>query len=136
MKSGPLLLSALIALAAAATPALGQQAATTAPAQEPARKPSKGEQQALKWFAMLDTNKDGRISREEAKVAFRLSPAIADYFRDADLNGDGYLTQQEIRTVAERRRAEREERRRREQQEKQQAVAPASGRTATPTAAR
>ena len=134
MKLGPLFLSASMVLAAVAMPVMGQPASSPAPAQEPAKKPSKGEQQALKWFNMLDTNRDGRISREEAKLAFRLSPAIAEYFRDADLNGDGYLTEQEIRTVAERRRAERQ--RQRERQEKQQASTSARSESAAPATTR
>ena len=128
--------SALLCLAVLAAPALAQPAAgSAAPVQEPPKRVSKGEKQALKWFGMLDTNKDGRISRDEAKVAFRLSPAIADYFRDADLNGDGYLTQQEIRTVAERRRIERELKRQREQQDPSSSATLANGQSAAPTTA-
>lgn len=119
-----------IAMPLACAPVLAQQA-DAAPAEQPtAKRVSKGEQQALKWFSMLDANKDGRISREEARVAFRLSPALADYFRNADLDGDGYLTQQEIRTVAERRRTERQQRRQREQAE-QSGTAPALARSGT-----
>ena len=118
MKLSRLFLPFLIALPAAMPPALAQPADA---ARASADRPSKGEQQALKWFQMLDTNKDGRISRDEAKVAFRLSPSLAEYFRNADLNHDGYLTQQEIRTVAERRRAERKARRQREAEQASQA---------------
>jgi hypothetical protein len=39
-------------------------------------------------FAALDTNNDGRLSREES----RLLPAT---FSDQDLNGDGFLSQLE-----------------------------------------
>lgn len=127
------LLSISMVLPLACAPALAQQA-DTVPAEQPsAKRVSKGEQQALKWFAMLDANKDGRISRQEARVAFRLSPTLAEYFRDTDLDGDGYLTQQEIRTVAERRRAERQ--RRRQQEAAQAAATPgtAISRAAAPT---
>lgn len=72
---------------------------------------SQGEERALKWFSMLDTNGDGRISRQEAEVGIRLRPSLAKDFKDADVNGDGYLTQNEIRAVADRRRAERQARR-------------------------
>jgi hypothetical protein len=129
------LLPILVALPLAAAPVLAQPVDAAAAAEQPAAKRvSKGEQQALKWFAMLDANKDGRISREEAKLAFRLSPALAKYFRDSDLDGDGYLTQQEIRTVAERRRAERQ--RRRQQEATQAATAPATAVSKAATAER
>lgn len=127
MSFSRLILPALFALSAVAAPALAQPAAP----QASANKPSKGEQQALKWFAMLDADKDGRISREEAKVATRIRPSLADYFREADLNGDGYVTQQEIRTVADRRRAERQARR---QREAEQAAAASPAAQATPKA--
>ena len=78
------------------------------------KKVSKGEAQALQWFQMLDADGDGRVSRKEAEVGFRLRPSLKKDFEDADLNKDGYLTQDEIRTVADRRRTEREARRERE----------------------
>ena len=62
-------------------------------------------------------------------MGFRLKPSLAEDFRQADLNGDGYLTEQEIRGVAERRRAERQERRR---QEQALAARPANARAAKP----
>ena len=98
--------------------AVAQVPDSTAPA--PEAKPtksqprSKGEDQAVKWFGMLDADGDGRVSRKEAEVGIRLRPSLADDFKAADLNGDGYLTQEEIRTVAERRRVEHQARRERE----------------------
>ena len=47
-------------------------------------------------------------------MGIRLRPSLAEEFKRADLNGDGYLTQDEIRKVADRRRTEREARRARE----------------------
>ena len=78
------------------------------------KKVSKGEAQALQWFNMLDADGDGRVSRKEAELGFRLRPSLKKDFEDADLNHDGYLAQNEIRTVAERRRVERQARRERE----------------------
>lgn len=139
MTMSRLFLSALLALGAVPLgmgPAAAQPADAPASAAAPAaKKPSKGEAQALRWFRMLDTDSDGRISRQEAQVAIRLSSRIADYFRDADLNGDGYVTEQEIRTVADRRRAERQARRLREAEEKrQQQLAATPARDAASTA--
>ena len=101
----PALLGLLAALACA--PVLAQTTAVDAIKSAP----HKGEAQALQWFSMLDANNDGRISLDEAKVAFRLKASLREDFKAADLNGDGYLTQQELRTVADRRRAERHARR-------------------------
>jgi hypothetical protein len=39
-----------------------------------------------------DTNKDGRLSRDEAAK----SPSLADAFADLDANSDGYLDQDEL----------------------------------------
>ena len=119
----PALLGLLAALACA--PVLAQTTAVAATKSAP----HKGEAQALQWFSMLDANNDGRISLDEAKVAFRLKASLREYFKSADLNGDGYVTQQEIRTVADRRRAERQARR---QREAEAASAPS---TARPTSA-
>ena len=106
----PLFASLLLPAAALAQQA--QAATPAAPAQASA--PGKGESQALQLFKLLDANGDGRVSWAEAQVAIRLKPSLAELFRRTDTNGDGYLTQDEIRKVADRRRAEREARRARE----------------------
>ena len=123
---------ALLCLSAAA---LAAPAWAQTPAAAPAS-PSKNERQALEWFNLLDTNRDGRISLKEAEVGFRVRPSLRDTFRDADLNHDGYLTQQEIRTVAERRRAERQARRQREATQKAAANSAAAQTSARATADR
>lgn len=86
-------------------------APATASADTARSTPSKGERQALEWFHMLDTDGDGRISRGEARIGFVIKPSLRQLFEDADSNGDGYLTQDEIRAAADRRRAERKRRR-------------------------
>lgn len=86
------------------------QTAPAAPAPATTAAPSAGERQALQWFSMLDADGDGRISLDEARVAFRLKPSLRRTFRETDTNGDGYLTQEEIRAAADRRRAERQRR--------------------------
>ncbi|MFT3779619.1 MAG: EF-hand domain-containing protein [Ottowia sp.] len=84
----------------------------------PAKTRAGREQQAVEWFNLFDTDHDGRLSRKEARMAFALRPSLAEDFAKADLNGDGYLTQDEIRAVAERRRAERQQRRQREAEQR------------------
>ncbi len=75
---------------------------------------SKGEEQALKWFRMLDINGDGRISRGEVAWITRFKPEVAKEFKEADANQDGFVTKEEIRALADRRRTEREARRAKE----------------------
>lgn len=97
----PALLGLLAALACA--PVLAQTTAVAATKSAP----HKGEAQALQWFSMLDANNDGRISLQEASIAFRLKPSLQAQFRATDTNHDGYLTADEIRAAADRKRAER-----------------------------
>lgn len=109
--------ASLVCAAWAQDGAPGSAASPPPPSAAPkiaARQPGKNEEQALRWFSMLDADGDGRVSWKEAQVGIRLRPSLADEFKRADLNGDGYLTQDEIRKVADRRRAEREARRARE----------------------
>lgn len=46
-------------------------------------------------FIQLDTDSDGRISKEEAKADSR----VAKRFQEADANGDGYLTLDEFSDI-------------------------------------
>ena len=75
---------------------------------------SEREQLYLQYFRMLDANKDGRISRDEGRFLLKYKPSLAEDFKQADVNHDGYLTEQEVRGLAERRRVERQARRQRE----------------------
>ncbi len=109
--------ASLVCAAWAQDGAPGSAASPPPPSAAPkiaARQPGKNEEQALRWFSMLDADGDGRVSWKEAQVGIRLRPSLAEEFKRADLNGDGYLTQDEIRKVADRRRTEREARRARE----------------------
>ncbi|WP_051237436.1 EF-hand domain-containing protein [Ottowia thiooxydans] len=74
----------------------------------------KGDEQALKWFRMLDSNGDGRLSRDETAWITRFKPSVAEQFNAADANRDGYVTQDEIRALAKKRRVEREANRKKE----------------------
>ena len=111
--------ASLVCAAWAQDGAPGSAASPPPPSAAPkiaARQPGKNEEQALRWFSMLDADGDGRVSWKEAQVGIRLRPSLAEEFKRADLNGDGYLTQDEIRAEAARQRAERLARREREAQ--------------------
>jgi len=64
-----------LALMAMATPALSESEAPS--------------------FALLDANRDGLISRDEARADER----VAAGFADADKDRDGYLTTEEFATI-------------------------------------
>jgi len=121
-------------LTALALPGAGALAQTLPPGVAQGKLPAQAktragrEQQIIEWFNLFDTDHDGRLSRKEARLAFALKPSLAEDFRQADLNGDGYLTLDEIRTIAERRRVERQARRAREAGTAATAPAPVSAR--------
>ena len=79
------LLAALVTLAPAALLA-ADPAATTPPAGKP-----HGEG---RWFAQVDTNHDGAISREEALAAAQAR--IDKQFAQLDTNHDGLITQDDL----------------------------------------
>ena len=104
-------------MAAVSVSALAKSPAAPSPvpAAAPSAPASKNEEQAIRWFKMLDTNQDGRLSRDETAWLTRFKPALAEEFKAADANRDGYVTQNEIRALADQRRVEREARRKKEQ---------------------
>lgn len=100
-------------MATASTAALAQAPQTAAPAQPPAATApadapqaglSKGEIKAQREFKMLDFNGDGKLSRSEVK----LFPRLAAAFDEADTDGDGFVSYEEVRAFAAKYRAERD----------------------------
>lgn len=77
------------------------------------------ERKALFWFRLLDTNKSGSLSRDE----IRGISALNKEFDNADTNGDGEVTEAEIRALSKKRV---DERRARKAREKAQAEAASS----------
>lgn len=70
-----------------------------------AKGPGGGPPSPDRMFEMLDLNKDGEITREEAEAARE------QRFQAADTNGDGLLSREEMSAAREARAAERQERR-------------------------
>lgn len=95
--------------------------AASAPAEQAQPGLSKGEIKAMREFKMLDFNGDGKLSRSEVK----LFPRLAAAFDEADTDGDGFVSYEEVRAFAAKYRAERDR-----NKPAQPAEAPASGASA------
>lgn len=79
--------------------ALGPVAGMSSEASPP---PPPGRPAPGEHFAALDQDGDGRISRDEAKAA----PRLSDGFDRIDANGDGFLVKDELRAAREKMREE------------------------------
>lgn len=98
---------ALACTAGAQPPAAAARAPATAASATPAENQAsltKGEIKAQREFKMLDFNGDGKLSRTEVQ----LFPRLANAFDEADTDGDGYVSYEEVRAFAAKYRAERE----------------------------
>jgi Ca2+-binding EF-hand superfamily protein len=62
-------------------------------------------------FDKIDTNNDGKISLEEWKSAHPNAPMAEEWFASADVNGDGFITQEEIQETLEEKVRKRRRRR-------------------------
>jgi len=67
-------------------------AAAQTPAAAPAAEPKYTVAQIAQAFGLIDANKDGKLSREEA-AGFR---GVARHFDEADVNKDGVLSRKEF----------------------------------------
>lgn len=103
-NSTPLVLALACALGAAAVTAIAQQMPSDPPAPgEPGAPPPKGHGPMMGGFMRLDTNHDGKISREEAAK----DPKLAAKFDQLDVNHDGFLDRSDFEAM----RAQREQKR-------------------------
>lgn len=62
-------------------------------------------------FNKIDINKDGRISLDEWKSALPNEPRAEEWFAAVDSNGDGFLTKEELQESVERKVRERQRKR-------------------------
>lgn len=77
--------------------------AATASAQDGTPKQRKGDPE--KMFAKLDTDSDGKISKDEAAKAER--PMLKEKFDEIDTNKDSFIDKDELKTFRQKRMAER-----------------------------
>jgi Ca2+-binding EF-hand superfamily protein len=60
-------------------------------------------ERADKWWARVDTNKDGMVSREEANAN---APRLARDFDKVDADGNGQVTREELESAGKQKRAQ------------------------------
>ena len=89
MKSSRLLLAASVAALLPLTGAFAQS--PTPPTEEPAQPAQQPAQQGA-TFESLDTNSDGRISKEEAAV----NSSVTEQFSRYDKDGNGFIERAEV----------------------------------------
>jgi Ca2+-binding EF-hand superfamily protein len=91
MKSSRLLIAASVAALLPLTGAFAQSPTppTEDPATQPAQQPA---QQQGATFESLDTNSDGRISKDEAAV----NSSVTEQFSRYDKNGNGFIEREEV----------------------------------------
>lgn len=86
---------ALLILLAIASPAMAQDA----PAQPdaPVKQDAPAKRPRVTWeahFAQANAAHDGHLTLEEAKAGFK---TVARHFRDIDMDGKGYVTENDVR---------------------------------------
>lgn len=62
------------------------------------------QQQMKERFNKIDANRDGKLSRDEARQG---APKLAEHFDKLDANGDGQVTPEEMREARRAHRADR-----------------------------
>jgi Ca2+-binding EF-hand superfamily protein len=76
--------------------------AATASAQE---EPAKQKRDPEKMFAKIDTNSDGKISKDEAAKAER--PMLKEKFDEIDTNKDSFIDKEELKAFREKQKENR-----------------------------